>query len=341
MPLRVVEGSGNSGSHHFRELIQEARWCFLANNVERARELFERASQIEPHHPEVLHGLGVVALKEGRYKEAVSLLQQAVGKDPRFAEAWNNLGFALFKKGRHSEAKKALEKAVELEPEERSYRENLQALSRGNPPKAKPKNQPPFLSLCMIVRDEAANLRMYLAQIVDLFEDIVVIDTGSRDNTREIAASLGARVFPFSWNNDFSAARNESLRRARGEWILVLDADEVVEREGIQGLREITRNTQATGFQLPIYNYNGAGKVGVINFALRFFRRHPGIRFAGKIHETVETSIVDLGGIIGRANIPIHHFGYTDSDALRRKSLERNLPIIEEILRSEPDNIQA
>jgi len=338
MPLHINDGGCNR--EYIGELLQEARQAFLAFDTTRAKELFEKASQIEKDHPEVLHGFGVIALREGRYKEAITFLQQAVTRSPHFAEAWNNLGFALFKKGKYQEARKALEKAVELEPGEASYRENLRALEGylgGNKQKARG----PLLSLCMIVRDEAENLREHLAKIAGFFDDLVVVDTGSQDETREVAASLGARVFSVPWENDFSKARNESLRRARGEWILVLDADEVVDEEGVRRLREIAQKTEALGLQLPIYNYNRNGNVGVVNFALRFFRRHPRIRFAGRIHETVEASIVALGGAIGRTDVPIHHFGYTKPEDVRRKSVERNFPIIEELYRSEPDNIQA
>jgi tetratricopeptide (TPR) repeat protein len=334
MPLRINDGGRDK--KHIEELLQEARRAFLASDTTRARELFEKVSQIEKDHPEVLHGFGVIALRQGRYKEAIAFLQQAVEKNPHFAEAWNNLGFALFKKGKHQEAKKAFEKAVELDPGETSYRENLRALG-GNGQKVKG----PLLSLCMIVRDEAQNLREHLAKIAEFFDDLVVVDTGSSDETKAVAASLGARVFSVPWENDFSKARNESLRRAWGEWILVLDADEVVDEEGVRRLREIAQKTEALGLQLPIYNYNRNGNVGVVNFALRFFRRHPGIRFAGKIHETAEASIVALGGAIGRTDVPIHHFGYTRPEDVRRKSVERNFPIIEELYRSEPDNIQA
>ena len=334
MPLRINDGERDK--KHIEELLQEARRAFLAFDTATAKVLFEKASQIEKDHPEVLHGLGVIALREGRYKEAIAFLKQAVEKNPHFAEAWNNLGFALFKKGKHQEAKKAFEKATELDPGEASYRENLYALG-GNGQKVKG----PLLSLCMIVRDEAQNLREHLAKIAGFFDDLVVVDTGSVDETKAVAASLGARVFSVPWENDFSKARNESLRRARGEWILVLDADEVVDEEGVRRLREIAQKTEALGLQLPIYNYNRNGNVGVVNFALRFFRRHPRIRFAGKIHETVEASIVALGGAIGRTDVPIHHFGYTRPEDVRRKSVERNFPIIEELYRSEPDNIQA
>src|SRR5579864_7403545 len=84
----------------------------------------------------------------------------------------------------------------------------------------------PSVTLCMIVRDEEAVLADCLASARDAVDDIVVVDTGSMDATRRIATDAGARVFDFAWCNDFAAARNEALRHARGDWVLVLDADE-------------------------------------------------------------------------------------------------------------------
>lgn len=328
-----------SGNGDVQALIWEGRQCLLAGQCDRARVLFQQALRISPSHPEALHGLGAIALKEGRYKEAIWYLRQAVERHPHFAEAWNNLGCALYKKGHYQEAQKAFEKALQLNPDEQSVRQNLSVLASLTGKKVGAIS--PFLSLCMIVRDEAENLQKYLARMKDCFDDIVVVDTGSQDATKTIASSLGARVFSIPWENDFSKARNASLRHARGEWILVLDADEYMDEDDIRKLREVARKTDAMGLQLPIYNYNRRQEVGVVNFALRFFRRHPKIRFAGRIHETVEDSIVTLGGTIGRVGIPIHHFGYADPDTLTRKTVERNFPIIEELYRTEPENVQA
>lgn len=340
MPIRIAEGKQEDGEH-FESLIQRARQAFLGGDIKEAKKLFQEASLIDANHPEVCHGLGAIALREGRYKDAIAFLRRAVEKNPNFSEAWNNLGFAYFKKGRYTEAQKAFERAVELDPEEREYQNNLRNLLSRNKPRSGGNSKKLSLSLCMIVRDEAENLKKYLSRFCDFFDDVVVVDTGSVDDTLEVASSLGARVFNIPWENDFSRARNESLRRAKGDWILVLDADEAVDKEGIKRLREVAAKTPALGLQLPIYNYNAEEKVGVVNFALRFFRKNPAIRFKGRVHETVEESIVALGGAIGRIDVPIHHFGYTSPEEVRRKNLERNFPIIEEIFREDPDNLQA
>ena len=99
------------------------------------------------------------------------------------------------------------------------------------------------VSLCMIVRDEQQNLAECLAPVADLFDEIVIVDTGSVDETKEIARRFTPHVYDFEWCDDFSAARNESLRHATGDWVFWLDADDRVRPEHIAALRELL-NTQ-------------------------------------------------------------------------------------------------
>ena len=82
------------------------------------------------------------------------------------------------------------------------------------------------LSVCMIVKNEAANLHAAIEPVKDLADEVIVVDTGSSDDTRAIAERLGARVFDFPWCDDFAAARNEAIGHASSEWVLILDADD-------------------------------------------------------------------------------------------------------------------
>ena len=91
--------------------------------------------------------------------------------------------------------------------------------------------------LTMIVKDEEKNISAFLGSVHGLFDEIVVVDTGSTDRTREIAREFGARVFEFVWVDDFAAARNAALARATGDYAFWLDADDVIdppEREKLQ-----------------------------------------------------------------------------------------------------------
>ena len=84
------------------------------------------------------------------------------------------------------------------------------------------------LSLCMIVKNEQEDLPKCLEAVKKFVDEIIIMDTGSTDKTKEVAKKFTKNVFDFKWKNDFAAARNESLKHATGDWILCLDADEVI-----------------------------------------------------------------------------------------------------------------
>src|SRR3954470_19000741 len=84
----------------------------------------------------------------------------------------------------------------------------------------------PSLSVCLVTRNEEANLPRALASVRGLANEVVVAETASADRTAQVAEGLGARVYPFAWDDDFAAARNAALERATSEWVLWLNPDE-------------------------------------------------------------------------------------------------------------------
>ena len=91
----------------------------------------------------------------------------------------------------------------------------------------------PKLSVCMIVRDEEKNLPRCLESVESVADELIIVDTGSKDNTISIAKDFGAKIFHFEWCDDFSAARNQYLKYATGNWILQIDADEELLLESV------------------------------------------------------------------------------------------------------------
>src|SRR5262249_6517995 len=104
---------------------------------------------------------------------------------------------------------------------------------------------PPLISLCMIVRDEEPRIEECLRSAAPYVGEMVVVDTGSKDRTREIAAACGARVYEMEWTDSFAAARNASLDLARGQWIYWQDADDVLSPDCGAGLVELARGRPA------------------------------------------------------------------------------------------------
>ncbi len=195
----------------------------------------------------------------------------------------------------------------------------------------------------MIVKDEERSLEGCLASVQDVVDEMIVVDTGSTDRTVEIALRFGAKVVPFVWNNDFAAARNESLRHATGTWILYLDADERLAGGQEALLRRLlqTKNTFAYSVIVEGDHYLPSGVVRQRMAYPRLFRRHPAIRFEGKVHEQIMPSLRRLGCTVVPSSLSILHLGYAQSlDAVQRKC-RRNIDLLTEQLQQNPDDAYA
>jgi glycosyltransferase involved in cell wall biosynthesis len=157
------------------------------------------------------------------------------------------------------------------------------------------------LSLCMIVRNEERNLQSCLDSVRAFADEIVIVDTGSTDSTPHIAAHNGAKVIGFDFTFvDFAAARNQALEQATGKWILVLDADETLDRDSF------VIPSEDAGYYVVRQN------AVTIDHAVRLFPNRPEYRYRGRVHETVDASILAAGGRLRRSNIRIHHSGSPD-----------------------------
>ena len=198
---------------------------------------------------------------------------------------------------------------------------------------------PTTISLCMIVRNEAAALPRTLAAARPWVDELVVVDTGSTDATPEIARAYGARVVHWTWRDDFAAARNESLRHATGAWILVLDADEVLADGAGPALRAACEGAPAdvVAYEIKIVcPRDGDAGLVRLNWFPRLFRNLPGVRFEGVIHEQVVGSLVGRGRI-ARADVEVLHSGYTLTPEQMQAKARRNAALLERQLRDEPD----
>lgn len=198
----------------------------------------------------------------------------------------------------------------------------------------------PSLSLCMIARDEAACIASCLDSVRHLVREMIVVDTGSTDGTAEVAARCGARVLAFPWGDDFAAARNYALARATGDWILVLDADEVLEPVSAGELAGLLHAPGVEGYFVTIRNYLGQGEEAYEDRAVRLFRNRPQYRFEGAIHEQIGGTIRrhNGGGGLALSPLVIRHFGYLDDHLRTKGKYRRNVRILERALAEKPDD---
>jgi tetratricopeptide (TPR) repeat protein len=179
----------------------------------------------------------------------------------------------------------------------------------------------------MIVKNEEAMLPGCLESVRDVAEEIVVVDTGSTDRSVEVARSYGAKVAHFQWRDDFSAARNESLSHAGGEWVLVLDADERLAAESREELLRLVREPDLAGVNVWLRSRlpEGQGVSEMSTPYCRLFRNLPDIRFSGLVHEQILPAISRRGGKVAASSIVINHLGYERPSP---EKLVRNLSLL-------------
>ena len=147
------------------------------------------------------------------------------------------------------------------------------------------------VSACVIVKNEAKNLPRWLENMQAIADELVVVDTGSTDNTADLARAAGARVISYAWRDDFAAAKNCALDAAQGEWILFLDADEYFSPRSLPRVREYIRKyqhqPQVVGFICRLINIDSDRQDYFLNETCqaRVFRNLPTLRYRGRVHE--------------------------------------------------------
>ncbi len=201
------------------------------------------------------------------------------------------------------------------------------------------------ISQCMIVKNEEDNIRRALSWGKDIVWEQIVVDTGSSDDTVKIAKELGAKVFCFSWCDDFSAAKNYAIEQAKGDWIIFLDADEYFEPASVQkipGMLQQIREKFPQGkrpdlVRATLQNLDDEGKTFMVAKQDRIFCNCKDIRYKNPIHE-------ELYSINGRKLLSldatkllsIMHTGY--KSAVIGEKGKRNLPLLQKQVEQEPEN---
>jgi hypothetical protein len=198
------------------------------------------------------------------------------------------------------------------------------------------------LSVCLIVKNEAEYLPDCLASVASIADEIVVADTGSTDQTRQLAFAHNARVVDVLWTDDFSAARNACLEHATRDWVLFLDADERLEPLGPGDQAQLAAQLarpEARGYSVEIRSPRDQHTTE-IGHVVRLFQRHPQIRYRGRVHESVVPSIAQLAGVAhwtpSRSVIRITHLGYQAQVRHDKQKDQRNRRLLDQMLQDAP-----
>ena len=207
----------------------------------------------------------------------------------------------------------------------------------------------------MITKNEEKWLEQCLNSVKDIADEIIIVDTGSTDKTKEIAKKHCAKIFNFKWVDNFSAARNESIKHATKDWILVLDADEVIENDDLEKIKNAIENADDfAGFSLEQRSYinnffEGAVKndsgfelvkdypLYIANFLVRLFKNHLGIKFKHRVHELIEDSMEEKHFKYKKIDVVLHHLGSLKDENLIGEKTEQYSKMIMEQLKENPE----
>ncbi|MBP7529951.1 MAG: glycosyltransferase, partial [Syntrophorhabdaceae bacterium] len=281
----------------------------------------------------------VTALSE--FFRAERVLLEALGLFPMN----KNLSFlyigTLLQQEKYLEAMKQTEKSmVAFGIDDGILKAALQIRDKVGPGKLNEPYRKGSLSVCMIVKNEEEQIAKCLMSLKPIADEIIVVDTGSTDKTKEISQALGAHVYDFPWTNDFSEARNFSMSKAKGQWILIHDADEVVSACDYEKLRRVLNQNTArpVAYSLITRNYSTdsvyegwtansgeypdeeAGTGWFPSPKVRLLTNDGRFRFENPIHELLEPSLKRANVDIKSGDVVIHHYGQADPDRGQAKA---------------------
>lgn len=191
----------------------------------------------------------------------------------------------------------------------------------------------------MIVKNEENYLERCIKSALPLVDEVIVVDTGSTDKTIEIIKSFSkenVKLMEMEWEHNFSKARNLSIKNATGDWILILDADEILEYDK-KALKEILQSEKEGVWNIPIINYLDLGAPVVSKAMIRLFP-NTDIEYKREIHEQLYIDgKAPLGKSLDEETAKIHHFGYLEKNIKGQNKSQRNLKIIQEQIKKEPN----
>jgi tetratricopeptide (TPR) repeat protein len=276
----------------------------------------------DPREPVLLNYAGVLLYELWSLDAAAALFAAARRLDPQLANVDRNIDEVA--RRRTGSVAPAFPRAISVALTELARRARRVA-ERARPAEGL------RLSLCMIVKDEEEMLPRCLAAAAPAVDEIVIVDTGSCDRTIEIARGFGATVIERAWTGSFADARNASFDAATGDWLMFLDADEVLVEQDVERLRALRGKTWREAFHLTEISYTGelGDGTAATHTALRVFRARPEYRFSGSLHEQIaETLPLHLPERIEATDIRVEHFGYLGAVRDAKEKSRRNVELL-------------
>lgn len=190
------------------------------------------------------------------------------------------------------------------------------------------------IGLCMIVKNEARALARCLESVRSWVGEIVILDTGSTDETVSIANQYDTLIGHFKWSDDFAAARNKALDMSTREWVLVLDGDEFLTVDSPVEFAQALNQTNWDGFNIPIRSTNDDGSCSHAQLFRLFRRKFPGMRYRGAVHEQIEAVAERKVKTSSLRCIRLDHDGYTSAVVAQQDKVNRNIRLAHKLVES-------
>ena len=197
------------------------------------------------------------------------------------------------------------------------------------------------LSIFIIVRNEEKHLERCLSSIRDSADEIIVVDTGSTDGTKEIAFRYGSQVYEYEWKNDFADARNYALSKCSKDWVLYIDADEELDKKSIPELKRLTAGKDKAAYYVKIISKNESIENEEVTDFIRLFRNTPEAKFSYRVHEQIIHSLNSAGYKILNSRIFVNHYGYNINKEDKKNKALRNINIMLEDHKKERTGVYA
>ena len=335
--LQAIESDPDYGEAFTN--LGSLRWEFL--DTSEALRLFELGFALTPTDLDIAAAYHEAVTELIEFKRAEPLVRKAIERFPYSKKIHYILIDVLIKLGKRNESMAQIENAISICGIENGLIEAaLKIRSQIGPAEIKlRKKKRTSVSLCMIVKNEEEFLSQCLASVKPIVDEMIIVDTGSTDRTRDIATVFGARVFDYEWVNDFAAARNYSISKAKGEWILIMDADEVFSPIDYARFRKLTKNKHSgiIAYSIVTRNYcNKANSIGwkpndgqyareeagigwIPSEKVRLFRNTKEMMFDGVVHEMVDPVLKRLSINAIKSSIPVHHYGSLNAGKVLKK----------------------
>jgi tetratricopeptide (TPR) repeat protein len=311
-----------------------------AGKEKEALKQFEKSFILSPTDLDIATNYHVFVSESGDYERAEKVVSQAAALYPNNRKIEYMLIDFLVQQGKYDKTMGKIEAAiVKFGVEDGILAAALQVREKLGPLTIKPSKKKTTVSCCMIIKDEEKYLARCLAIIKPIVDEMIVVDTGSADRSNDIATAFGAQVYDIEWQKDFAKARNFSLEKASGDWILIMDGDEVISSLDYKHFNQIVKNRPKAPVAYTIVTRNYSALANIVGWVpndgkyvneeavagwipsvkTRLFYGRDQIWFEGAVHELVDPVVKRKGFETKNCSIPIHHYGRLDKERLERK----------------------